>query len=669
MLKTVTAQTYVTIPWSTSLNVTFGNGTADPGPPLPQGYTDFVYTTNPFLSSGEYSVVKSNNDAGHIYFGPQAISKYTSGYKMKGKYSPLFTSKTVFRDTVKGLCPGTKYLFWAGINNALPNTCIYPGFTFSAETASGIVIASFDTGLIGGGVANDNYSWYYGYFSRDPRLYPTIPFYGCILQLPPGETSVVLKIVNNPSSSYYQCAATFEIDNIKLMPIGPDVRIRSSRYPNGWITASCSDGNVPVDLNGRIESGYVDFGTLNYNYTLQSYSDPSFQWQQSLDDGFTWTDIPGETGLNISHNFNNVDTFWMRLRVSESADIDNLNCSNVSNMIQVQVDKKSDDFRITSNSPVCTDGDLKFTLSGGVQYNTFGPNGFFDDTPFPHIYHPLLADSGWYYTEIMTFGGCKAVDSVFVKIVGPDVNFSGDRSMCYGDTIHLHVSGGVKYEWIPAAGLNNAFVANPVASPEKTTTYQVKATDNKDCNAYGEITVRLRNSVLKAVIEGPDVVCPSEDVYFKENSKGEIINWHWVFGNGNMSDDKQPPVQHYPVYDGAYFPVQLTVTDTAGCQRKASKYIKTVANCYIAVPTGFTPNNDGLNDFLSPLNAYKAKDLLFKVFDRWGKLVFETKDWTKKWDGTIQGVAQNTGVYLWVLTYTDENNKQIFLKGTSTLIR
>ena len=453
------------------------------------------------------------------------------------------------------------------------------------------------------------------------------------------------------------------------MPVGPDVRINSPRYPNGWITASCSDGTVPLDLNGRIENGYIDFGTLSYNYVLQSYSTPSFQWQQSLDDGFNWTDIPGETGLTISHNFSIPDTFWMRLRVSEAEDINNLNCSNVSNMIQVQVEKKPKDFSITANSPVCTDSDLKFALAGGVQYNTFGPNGFFDDSPFPHIYHPVLADSGWYYTEIRTFGGCKATDSVFIKVVGPDVSLSRDRTVCYGDTVHLHASGGVKYEWIPATGLSNAHIANPIASPEKTTTYTIKATDNAGCNAYGETTISLRNAVLKAIVDGPDIACPSEDVLFKDNSIGEVISWYWDFGNGITSNDKTPAVQHYPVYNGALFPVQLTITDTAGCIKKVYKYIKTVSNCYIAVPSGFTPNNDGLNDFLSPLNAYKAKNLLFSVFDRWGKLVFETKDWIKKWDGTIQGVPQNTGVYLWTLSYTDADNKQVFLKGTTTLIR
>jgi gliding motility-associated-like protein len=87
------------------------------------------------------------------------------------------------------------------------------------------------------------------------------------------------------------------------------------------------------------------------------------------------------------------------------------------------------------------------------------------------------------------------------------------------------------------------------------------------------------------------------------------------------------------------------------------------------VPTAFTPNGDGLNDYLYPLNAYKATNLSFKVFNRAGQVVFETKDWTVKWDGTIKGVKQASGIYVWMLDYNDATGKRISLKGTTLLIR
>ena len=88
------------------------------------------------------------------------------------------------------------------------------------------------------------------------------------------------------------------------------------------------------------------------------------------------------------------------------------------------------------------------------------------------------------------------------------------------------------------------------------------------------------------------------------------------------------------------------------------------------MPNAFTPNGDGINDFLYPLNAYKAENLIFRVYNRYGQLVFETRDWTKKWDGTIHGKEQGTGTYVWTLQFTDtESGKKFSLKGTSTLIR
>ena len=627
------AQIRITIPWSSSLNLTFGNGSANPGP-LPGGHTDFTYTTDDRPAAGFYSIIYSTNDAGHIFLNSTPMIIPATGYKMIVCYNGFFTSKIVFSDTLRNLCSNYNYRLSAGINNVAPGNCLSPNLTFSVETISGVVIKTFQTGNIGGSTA-------------------PVPFYGDIFQLPAGMSDIVVKIITNPSTAFPQCSALFEIDNIILMPIGPEITISTQKNPDGWITASCFEGNIPVVLNGKIEPGYTN---------------PAFQWQQSSDDGYTWIDIPGETNLGFSHIFNTPDTFWIRLRGSEAADIGNPNCSKVSNVIKIQVDGKPKDYTMTTISPICTDDDLKINLSGGARYNTYGPNGFFDDSPFPHTYHPSLADSGWYYSEIISFGGCKAVDSVFVKVIGPNLSVSSDRLICYGDTVHLHATGGIKYNWTPAEGLTNSTIANPIATPQKTTRYEVIVSDGSDCTAYGHVTITLRNSVLKVSMDGPDVACPGDVVLFKDTSIGKIISWHWDFGNGNTSDLKNPVVQHFPP-NNSFFSVNLTIADSTGCKQTAKKIIKSVNNCFIAVPNAFTPNNDGLNDFLYPLNAYKATDLEFKVFDRWGNLVFETKDWTKKWDGTFERVPQPTAVYIWMLTYKDEKQKQVFLKGTTALIR
>jgi hypothetical protein len=60
----------------------------------------------------------------------------------------------------------------------------------------------------------------------------------------------------------------------------------------------------------------------------------------------------------------------------------------------------------------------------------------------------------------------------------------------------------------------------------------------------------------------------------------------------------------------------------------------------------------------------------FRVYNRLGQLVFETKDWTKKWDGKIKGIVQTTGVYAWILSFTNhDTGEKVFMKGTTLLIR
>ncbi len=181
----------------------------------------------------------------------------------------------------------------------------------------------------------------------------------------------------------------------------------------------------------------------------------------------------------------------------------------------------------------------------------------------------------------------------------------------------------------------------------------------------------LLDNQIKAMFTSPSVLCPSDVAIFKDSSIGNITTWNWYFGNGNTSNMQYPPAQTYiPSTGETYYPVRLIVGNAIPCYDTGYQQLKVLYNCYIAVPSAFTPNGDGINDYLYPLNAYKATNLEFRVFNRWGQQVFETRDWTKKWDGTVNGIKQGNGVYVWFLTYTDSGTGQTYSsKGTTTLIR
>ncbi|HEY6503015.1 MAG TPA: gliding motility-associated C-terminal domain-containing protein [Chitinophagaceae bacterium] len=200
---------------------------------------------------------------------------------------------------------------------------------------------------------------------------------------------------------------------------------------------------------------------------------------------------------------------------------------------------------------------------------------------------------------------------------------------------------------------------------------QVQLTvSNGVCSDTYSENIILNNKVV-AAFDGPDMVCPGDTASFSDNSTGQIDTWQWSFGNGNTSSLQNPPAQVYPATGTEMlYTVSLTVGNNNGCRTSATQTVKVFASCIIAVPTAFTPNNDGLNDFLYPLNAIKAENLDFKVFNRWGQLVFQSKDWTKKWDGKVNGIPQTTNVYVWTLNYTHRDTRiKYSLKGSTTLIR
>ncbi len=184
------------------------------------------------------------------------------------------------------------------------------------------------------------------------------------------------------------------------------------------------------------------------------------------------------------------------------------------------------------------------------------------------------------------------------------------------------------------------------------------------------VKIFLDNEV-KAAFEATAFICPNELAVFKDNSIGNIVSWRWDFGNGSTSSSPAPSPQSYPVPGVTVdvFP-RLIVQNNLGCFDTAIQKIIVPYSCYIAVPNAFTPNNDGLNDYLYPLSAYKAADLLFRVYNRVGQMIFETRDWTKKWDGRFKGQGADPGTYVWILIYTNiDTGKKVQLKGSTILIR
>lgn len=194
---------------------------------------------------------------------------------------------------------------------------------------------------------------------------------------------------------------------------------------------------------------------------------------------------------------------------------------------------------------------------------------------------------------------------------------------------------------------------------------------NGVCTDSTSVTIALNNEV-KASFTSDDIICPEDMLTVKNTSTGSIDTWRWSFGSLATSSVKDPTPFLFPTLSREIkYPVKLVVTNLAlGCSDSITKMITVLDLCTTDIPTAFTPNGDGLNDTFGPHNALKADNYHFKVYNRWGQLIFESKDWKKRWDGKLNGIIQGTGTFVWMLTYTHKDTKQeVLKKGTVTLIR
>ena len=193
---------------------------------------------------------------------------------------------------------------------------------------------------------------------------------------------------------------------------------------------------------------------------------------------------------------------------------------------------------------------------------------------------------------------------------------------------------------------------------------------NGTCSDSATAVVTLNNT-LKAVFEATNLLCPRDKASFSDSSIGSIISYNWIFGDGTSSSLEYPPSKTYPdLSQDKNYTVLLIVSNGPGCFDTAAQVVQVIANCFIAVPSAFTPNGDGINDYLYPLNAYKAVNLEFRVYNRFGQVVFETTNWTIRWDGNLNGNPQPVGTYVWTLRYTNsDTGEKVSQKGTSVLMR
>ena len=611
------------------VNITFGSGGGN-GSPLDTSVTNYNFIFGSCPDDGQYTVtsqVPSCFGSTWHSVATDHTPNDTAGYMMVVNAS--FAPGDFYVKKVEGLCDNTTYEFAAWILNVLlPSACqssgIKPNVTFRIEKEDGTVLQTYQTGDI-----------------SDSNT-PIWRQYGLFFQTPPGVNTVIVRMTNNAPGG---CGNDLILDDITFRPCGPLVNVEIENT-NGSVVYVC-EGETPTF---EFTSNVTPAGT-----------NTQYQWQQSLDSGATWRDIPGADQSEYTRlPDNRFGIYQYRLAVAQGDYASIPSCSRVMSTVLTVSHVALPTGGATSNSPVCEGAQLSFKANDGSQYLWTGPAGFQSIAPFPVIDGVGAQNAGRYYLRITSPEGCVNYDSTDVSVLpGPTADAGADMTICEGEIAQLQAAtNSNSYQWQTAPTLSSTTILNPSVNPLVTTTYVFTA-DNGTCAIEDSVTVTVSQKPIAEA--GPDKVIVKGDSAVLEglsNSPIGLISWQpnqYISSGNELNPTVSPPVTT------TYL---LTIASAACGTASDSVTVKVYPGLF--VPNAFSPNNDGVNDKwrIETLEAYPGAEL--KVYNRFGELVYEYAAGSGWWDGTYKNKLQLTGAYPYMI---DLHNGTAVVKGILYLVR
>ena len=275
-------------------------------------------------------------------------------------------------------------------------------------------------------------------------------------------------------------------------------------------------------------------------------------------------------------------------------------------------------------------------------------------------------------------------DSLFVDLykgaLPQAVTDPRDTTICYGGTASLRalVTAGTSYTWVNSGFANRGgrnsistvpFAINVSAAPQQTTDYilnirnagcPITISDTFTVTVVAPIQVNPGNDTLVVTDQPLQFQATSNDLYKDE--------YQWSPSTGLSNPDIADPIGLYES-DMNMITYLVKATDTFGCYGTASvKVIVAHTLPDIFVPNAFTPGKNS-NSLFRPICMGISSLEYFRVYNRWGQLLYSTSQMGQGWDGRIQGKMQESNAYLWILKGTDYTGRVISKKGTVMLIR
>ena len=610
------------------VNITFGQG-SNPGPPLTPGITNYNYFSTSCPPDGFYNIGTSTtacfNDSWHTVTEDHTPGD-NSGYMMIINASN--NPGIFYVDTVRGLCGGTNYEFAAWVLSILkPSACQgngnKPNVTFLISTTTGQNLLTYKTGDI---------------FSTST---PEWKQYGAFFTTPASVNSVVITMINNAPGG---CGNDLLLDDITFRPCGP--KVVGSVGGGGDVKNLCIGDNAAITMSASASG--ADANTL-------------YQWQNFDATTNTWSDIAGATSTNYTVTINATakNTFQYRMAVSQGSNISIITCRVVSNIISLIVNDRPVP-AANNTGPKCIGESVTLSASNGQSYSWTGPNNYSASGQSPIIASLQDVNAGKYYVQVTSAQGCVNTDSTTITVRSKVVATAGaDVTICQGQSTQLNASGGSSYSWSPARGLSATDIANPVATPDTTTTYIV-AVSNGVCSAMDSMVVTINKKPVADA--GPDkVMLEGNTSTLKGKVSGGNVRYFWT-PPAFISDANSLNPLITPPRDTTY---TLHVVSQIGCGSATDDVFVRVYKA-IKVPNAFSPNSDGINDVwkIEALETYPDASVM--VFNRYGQQIHTANGSSLPWAGIFKNKPLPVGTYYYVI---DLKNGFAKLSGSVVILR
>ena len=322
---------------------------------------------------------------------------------------------------------------------------------------------------------------------------------------------------------------------------------------------------------------------------------------------------------------------------------DNLGCDDTTSVTVTEPAALA--ISISGTNLICSGQSTTLTASGATSYVWSTTETTTSINPSP--------SSTLTYSVTGTVGTCSDTASIVVTVNSlPVAMLSGDTTICQGLSTTLTGAGGTSYEWSTGettSSINYTTASNSVVyviatnnCGNDTALVNILVNTPPVANAGSDITIALGNGTTLTGTGG--------------------VSFVWTPSSGLNCTTCQSPFAS-PTSTTTY---TLTVTDANGCTASDDVTITVDAIFGLFIPDAFSPNNDGSNDVLF-VRGNGFSEFEFRLYDRWGQLVFTTTELTVGWDGTFKNKPLNEGVFVYTFEGTYLDGTSFSEKGNITL--